>query len=313
MIRVQQKIEAERRPLREVLGMPESSGSTWGSTYYKAQTVCPRAARLRALGVMKIGAKSDGLDFGDAFHLVKEAYYRARQRGLDWRLAVAEAWTVLDPLRGEAGYGDMQDELERSLTSYFEFAMNDRWTVVAVEEELTYQGLSFDYSARLDLVVIDEEDGGLWIVEHKSTKAITANMTQGYLLDLQTLGQIWLMRECVDLTKYPEFKGVIVNITSKQKVPKHERVRVRATEAHLREFEKSLVARKLLNEYAAELGYPKMFGNCSGPAQYFGSCAYFDICHGRPDFDIAGVDKLLPHDLPYGFTISDTAEMEPTD
>lgn len=313
MIRVQQKIEAERRPLREVLGMPESSGSAWGSTFYKAQTTCFRAARLRQLGVRKIGAKTDGLDFGDAFHLVLEAYYRGRQAGLDWRAAVANAWKVLDPIRDEPGYGEIRDALEVSLTSYFEFAMHDRWSVVAVEEELTYQGLSFDYSARLDLVVIDEEDGGMWIVEHKSAKVITADMTQGYLLDLQTLGQIWLLRKCVDLSQYPEFKGVIVNITSKQKTPKHERVRVRATDAHLHELEKSLVARKLLNEYAAELGYPKMLGNCSGAAQYFKSCAYFDICHGRPDFDIAGVDKLLPHDLPYGFTISDTAEMEPTD
>lgn len=312
MIRIQQtKTEEDRRPLREVLGMEESSGSIYGSTGYKRWAVCSRAAGLYDLGVRKSGAKSENLDFGDAFHLVLEAYYRALQKGMVWRDAVALAWKVLDPLRDEPGYSDMQDTLERCLTSYFELAANDRWRVIAVEEELIYQGLSFDYSARLDLVVEDLVDGGMWIVEHKSAKVITAESMQGYLMDLQTLGQIWLMQRCVDLTKYPAFKGVIVNITSKQKTPKHERVTVRAAEAHLREFEKSLVGRKLLNDYARELGYPKMLGNCTGAAQYFGSCPYFDICHGRPDFDIMGVDKLLTDDLPYGFIVVDTAATKP--
>jgi hypothetical protein len=96
MIRIQQtKTEEDRRPLREVLGMEESSGSIYGSTGYKRRATCPRAAGLYDLGVRKSGAKSENLDFGDAFHLVLEAYYRAQQRGMFWREAVALAWTVL--------------------------------------------------------------------------------------------------------------------------------------------------------------------------------------------------------------------------
>ena len=287
--------------------MVESSGSVYGSTYYKSQNVCPRAARLRSLGVRKTGPKSDNLDFGDAFHLVLERYYLCLQAGLTWRDAVAEAWKVIDPLRGADGYDKMNAELEVALTSYFEFAMNDRWKVIAVEEELIFRGPAFDYSARLDLVVHDLEQDVMLIVEHKSAKTITAASMQGYQLDLQTLGQIWLMHECVDLTKYPRFAGSVVNITSKQKTAQHERVAVRVTEAHLREFETSVAARTKLNALAVELGYPKMLGNCSGAAQYFGACEYFDICHGRPDFNVIGVDKLLTEDLPFGFIVADTA------
>lgn len=312
MIRIQRKTpDTEREALRKVLGMPESSGSVYGSTTFKSQNVCPRAARLRALGVRKTGPNSDALDFGDAFHLVLEAYYLARQRGATWRDAVADAWKVLDPLRGVDGYDEMNAELERVLTSYFEFAVNDQWRVIAVEEEIIYEGPEFNYSARLDLVVEDLERGGMWIVEHKSTATITANSMQGYLLDVQTLGQCWLMYKCIDLTKYPHFRGLIVNMTSKQKTPKHERVFVYPTPVHMREFERSTEARTKMHAFAAELGYPKMLGNCTGAAQYFGACAYFDICYGRPEFDIKGVDKLLPEDLPFGFTVADTALTNP--
>jgi hypothetical protein len=283
--------------------MPESSGSVWGSTLYKRAAVCPRADRLYSLGVRKAGPKSKELDFGDAFHLTLEAYYRARQQGKTWRDAVHLAWSVTEPLRDIPEYGEFYDELTRVCTSYFELAANDRWDVVAVEEELTYQSPEIAYSARLDLVAVI--DGELWSVEHKSTKVITKDAMSGYLLDLQTLGQIWLLRECVDLTQYPPLAGVLVNMTSKQKTPQHERVPVRATEAHLREFERHLKARQKMRAYAADLGYPKMLGNCSGAAQYFKSCGYFDICHGQPEFDVVGVDKLTTEDLPFGFRIED--------
>lgn len=295
---------AERTPLREALGLAESSGSVYGSTSYKRAATCFRADRLYTLGVRKSGPKSDNLDFGDAFHLILEAYYRARQQGKSWRDACALGWSVLDPLQRMPDYEEMLTMLDRVVASYFDLAAGDDWNVVAVEEELVYRGLAFDYSARLDLVI---EDGGeLWVCEHKTTKVITDNMMTGYLLDLQTIGQIWLMHQCVDLTKYAPFGGVIVNLTSKQAVPRHERVRVRATQAHLAEFERHLALRTKVNAYAAELGYPKMFGHCSGPAQYFGNCQYFDLCHGRPDFDVVGVDKLHTDDLPFGFVVVDS-------
>lgn len=313
MIRLTPPSEKVRRPLREVLGMPPSSGSKFGSTRYKRWNVCPRAGRLYDLGVRRQGSKTEGLDFGDAFHLVLEGYYRSLQAGVKPHEATKAAWDVLKPLRDADDYADMLTDLERVLTSYFEFAENDQWDVIAVEEELTYLGLGFDYSARLDLVVKNREDGMMYVVEHKSAKVITDDMTQGYMLDQQTLGQAWLMATCVDLAQYPPFGGVLVNITSKQKMPKHVRVHIPASQPHLREFEKALTARARLNEYAASLGYPKMLGNCSGAAQYFSACSYFDICHGQPDFDIAGLDKLTPSDLPFGFTVVDDDGTPTTD
>lgn len=305
MIRIGGKtVEGERRALREVLGLPPSSGSPSGSTTYKRWNTCPRASRLYALGVRKSGANTFALEFGDAFHLTLEKYYQLRQQGQPWHQAVANAWQTLLPLRDEPNYDEFRTTLERCLTSYFELAEKDCWQVVAIEEDLGYFSAEFDYTARLDLVVIDEADGGLWIVEHKSTKVITADMTQGYLLDLQTLGQIWLLKQCVDLSQYPEFKGVIVNITSKQTTPKHARVYVRATDAHLAAFERSVADRWKMEQFAASLGYPQMLGNCSGAAHYFKSCSYFDICHGRPDFSLSGIDKLTAEDLPYGFTVT---------
>lgn len=295
-----------RRPLREVLGLPPSSGSVRGSTFWKRANVCPRAARLYELGVRQSGPASRNLDTGDAFHLVLEQYYRARRDGLAWRDATAAAWQVLTPLRDEPGYEDIGLDLDRMLGAYFEIAEHDQWRVLAVEEDLTWYGETFDYSARLDLVVEDLTTNTMWIVEHKTAKVISGNAMMGYHMDLQTLGQMWLMQQCVDLAQYPPFGGVIVNMMSKQTVPKHQRVSVPVSPSHLREFERSLVQRQQLMRVAADLGHPKMFGNCTGAAQYFGACAYFNLCYGRPDFDIAGVDRLLPDELPFGFTIADT-------
>ncbi len=312
MIRIQRNpTEAqERRALRDVLGLPPSSGSSHGSTFFKRHATCPRAARLYAQGVRPIRPPNANLEIGDAFHLVLEAYYRALQAGATKLAATQAGWKVIDLLWKEPGFEKDVEQLGRSLTSYFEFAEHDDWQVIAVEEELSYFGLDFDYTARLDLVIVDRADGRMYCIEHKTSRVITANMTQGYLMDLQTLGQAWLMTNVVDLDQYPPFAGVKVNITSKQTMPKHERVFVPASPAYLAEFELSVAARTKMHAFAATLGYPKMFGNCTGAAQYFGTCSFFDLCYGHPQIDITGLDKPTLEDLPYGFTIAERDEDE---
>lgn len=287
-------------PIHEVLGIPPSSGSRWGSTRWKLLRRCPREFFLVQKGVVKSNHREVALDTGTAYHYVLETYYRARQAGLKHLDAAGEAWHALDPMRDVPECAEMYATLERMLVSYFEQAAHDDWRVIAVEEEIVYEGPEFNYSARLDLLVECPRRGGMWVVEHKSASVITADLTAGYSLDLQVLGQIWLVRECVDLTQYPDFKGVIVNITSKQKTPQHQRVDVTATRAHLAQWEHSVRALAAQEALAERYGWPQALGNCTGAPRYFKPCAFFDICHGRPNLQ---VDKLDEHELPIGFVI----------
>lgn len=295
------KTEAtEYPPIHEVLGIAPSSGSPWGSTRWKLLRRCPREFFLTQSGVVKSNHREPALDYGIAYHHVLEVYYRALQGGADHPGAVQEAWGALAPMREIPECAEMYSTLERMLVSYFELAANDRWRVIAVEEEIVYEGRDFNYSVRLDLLVEDLERGGMWVVEHKSAQTITADLTAGYSLDLQVLGQIWIVQECVDLTQYPPFKGVIVNITSKQKVPQHQRVEVTATRAHLAEWRKSVCALADMETLAKRHGWPKALGNCTGAPRYFKQCAFFDICHGKPNMP---VDNLDEYALPMGFVV----------
>jgi hypothetical protein len=229
------------------------------------------------------------------------------------------AWKSIDAMASEPGYEDTYAELERMLASYFDcHRRTDKWRILAVEETLEYADEGrwrsnidipggredtqtagpMEYSARLDLIVEDYSAGGMWIVEHKTARSITEDLLSGYQMDQQILGQAWLLRACVDLTRYPALRGVNVNITSKHKTPKHERCQVMPSRRHLAAFEGSMRSWNALKPAFEHHGWPKALGNCSGPAHYFKKCPYFDVCHGQPE---ASVADLVRADAPLGY------------
>lgn len=240
-------------------------------------------------------------------------------------------WEALKPVSMEPGYfeptGDARIEptwtvVERCLASYFErWIERDRWRIIAVEETIEFveptphqlvlsrpsgdvveilQRLTraYRYSARLDMIVECYDRGGMWAVEHKTARFISRDLLEGYQLDLQILGQAWLITRCVDLSELPPYKGVIVNITSKQKNPMLERVEVCPSEMHLQAFEKSVNGWGVIESVQRELGYPHAFGACNGPDRGYRRCAYFDLCHAYPN---ASVAALTDGDAPDGF------------
>lgn len=237
--------------------------------------------------------------------------------------AEAAAWKALEPLSREAGYGPVVDskgkhhegtyaEVERMLASYFDcYRRQDRWRVVAVEETLEYEDAGgqfgtpgfhappMEYSARLDLIVEDYDRGGLWVIEHKTARALTDDLLEGYQMDQQIVGQVWLLRNCVDLSKYPTLRGVTINLTSKTKVPKHQRVDVNPSKRHVAAFEESIRAWNGVLPAFEKYGWPKALGNCSGPMHYFKKCEFFDVCHGWPDVSVAQFMRYAEPPLGY--------------
>jgi hypothetical protein len=312
----------KRRPVEEVLGV-EGGASPRGSSYWKAMRVCPRESALREVAhLIPLGQSQTNLDVGLLFHHALENYYRVlqvsqaqaerqkpwkkrqigqEQREWCWGGAVeAEraAWISIRSFDGEPGYEEIYEEVARLVGSYFEFYRNkDLWRIVAVEETLQYSDATMEYSARLDLIVEDLEHGGLWVIEHKTAKTASADLLEGYQMDLQILGQVWLIDACVDLTNMPLLKGVKINITTKHKTPQHHRVEVCPSTAHLDSFELEQRNSFEMRRVYAKLGWPKHLGNCTGAARYFKRCGFFDVCHGHPSDTV----EELRDNPPFGY------------
>lgn len=313
----------KRVPVDDVLGV-KGGASVAGSTFWKAQRTCPRMAALKTAGLRREGASSESLDSGLLYHACLEAYYRAiqaHQLELSGNLAAlssdklmpsrleAHAWAVLEKFRALEGYAETVEVIERILGAYFQaYRGEDRWEIVAVEENLEWledfvpkgEIGRLCYSARLDLLVLDHKLGGLWVIEHKTAQSVSEKALAGFQMDLQTLGNVWLMHACVDLDQFDAvFAGINVNIITKATQPKIARVQVCPSPQHLAEFEHSMRAMSRIATVTQELGSPRYIGNCAGPAQYFSSCDFFDVCHMRPMDSLADTIAAEP---PLGFT-----------
>jgi intein/homing endonuclease len=143
------------------------------------------------------------------------------------------------------------------------------------------------------------------LITHNTAKSFTEDLIEGYQLDQQIVGQVWLLHACVDLTQYPTLKGVTINLTSKTKTPKHQRVDVCPSNKHIVAFEESLRAWNAVVPTFERHGWPKALGNCSGPMHYFKKCEFFDVCHGWPDVSVA---QFLRRPPPLGFVTKEETQ-----
>lgn len=318
-------------------GSPTGSASPVGSTHWKRVRRCPREHALHELVHLRGLGDDEALTVGFLVHHALEAFYRAI---MDWQKrleragydtahpdeyylfgalqpAQQAAWDAVKAVATEPGYfeptGDGRIEptwtvVERVLAHYFErYARRDRWRIVAVEETLVFNG-DICYSARLDLMVECFDRHGLWVVEHKTARAITRDVLEGYQLDLQTLGQVWLVNRCIDLTELPPFRGTLVNIVTKGKTPQFERVEVCPSNAHLGSFERSVWAWMQIEKLQGELGYPHAFGACTGPDRGYRRCGFFDLCHAYP---LASIEAFQQGAPPDGFVRVDPTADDP--
>jgi hypothetical protein len=308
-----------RRAAAEILGLKHAGASPRGATYWKRLRRCPREHALANILRLVPIRDNDALTTGFLIHHGLEVYYRTlmgHQKALDAQgaprddeyffggIARAEeaAWNALDPISREPGYTESSGNAEptwnvvqRVLVNYFDrYRRQDRWRILMVEETLQWTDPELSYSARLDLVIEDASKGEMWIVEHKTTRAITSNMLEGYALDMQVLGQIWLFRQCMLNPAGETLRGVVVNILGKQKQPQFERIPTIVTDAHLQAFEASIRAWNRVEEVYAALGYPQAFGACAGADRGFQRCPYFDLCHTYPHAGIEAIAKLNP-------------------
>lgn len=283
--------------------------SPQGSSYWRKLLQCPREHYLgnivqlkpkrRAQNANDVPEFKEALDVGALYHLGLQTYYEAiyAQQHKQTLTAAPEtlAFEVLAPFVSEPGYGETYETVERLLDAYFNKYRNDpqRWEVLAVELTLacTDSRVAFPWTSRFDLVVVDHSvaKGATFVVEHKTARAIDNNTIQGYTQDVQVMGQIWLWGREIDLASYPPFLGAQVNLISKTKEPKMERVPVSPTPAALRTWEESMTKHWLMSKFYETLGFPQNLASCM---RRYGPCEFFDVCRYHTDFSLEDLKKL---------------------
>lgn len=305
---------APRRRPAQVLKIVDVGASPYGSTFHKSLLACPREHGLSHIAKIKPEIVADALSAGWLFHHCLELLYRAvqahQQASNDkfdsdgflfggWKAGMAKAFAAIDTFSAEPGYDEIEADVRRMLIQYDEvYAGRDRWVILAVEETLIYEG-EINYSTRLDLLVQDLDRGGdMYVVEHKTARMITSELLDNYQLDLQILGQVWLLKKCVDLKRYPHFGGVKINIVTKHKTPQTVRVDVAPSDAHLQAFYNAQRQWGQLRKIMERMGWPRALGHCAGYARGYSRCQYFDLCHGHPQLGVADWAK---GEAPYGF------------
>jgi hypothetical protein len=325
-------VPKERPSVYQVLQMPDTGASPRGSTYRKSLLQCPHEHGLLYEIGLRPEQPSEALTVGLVFHYALQRYYAEilryqrefvrkwvekhpedpwGYRGQDAFFfgnhsdAAAVAWNSIRDLESAPGYLDTWEVVSRVVDRYLDFYnLRDRWEIVAVEVTVEYYGRmsgSFDYTARLDLVVVDWSDGCLYNVEHKTARWVSQDLVDFYDLDLQILGQVWLATNCVDWAKMglPMFGGCKINIASKQKTPVLIRHDVLPGVQALQAFERMVGQAETLRGVHEMLGWPKSLGHCAGYARGYSKCQFYELCRGYP---LETVKSLkLWRDPPSGF------------
>lgn len=293
------KINPER-PKLEQLGLPNPGPSSRGSTYYKKLLACPREHALYAEVGLRPQVLSEALTIGVLFHQALQEYYMVgfdyqrehlatntkRTDDFYWawhKEGMRAAYAVVDKIAGQPDYEKEYKKLMDLLDAYFQqYHRQDRWEILAVEETLEWHG-KFVYTSRLDLIVFDRAQGGMFIVEHKTASSLGDDLLDSYEMDWQVLGQVWLFNRCVDLSKYPPFLGVYINLITKHTEPRMVRFPVNPSPAHLRDFERNFTHWLHMRRAAAQAGWPKSLGACSGYARGYAKCDYYSLCQAFPE------------------------------
>lgn len=310
-----------RRLIHEVVGATDVGASSRGSTYYSSLLNCAREHGLLYDIGLSPKQKSDALNDGWLYHHALETYYRvifehqkALKRNGSCRYddiffhgaepdAAQAAWKAIKPVSQEPGYEKTWETVSKLVDQYLDrYANTDRWEIVAIEETLEYWGArvgSLDYTCRLDLIIIDHADGRMWVVEHKTARNLTRDLLDYYDLDLQICGQMWCLQKCVDLTQYPRFGGVCLNIATKHKDSRYIRHPVLPSQAHIDAFEQSVRMHVELREEKRKRGWPKSLGHCSGYARGYSYCQFYEVCREHPSATVHDLARWA--DPPHGY------------
>lgn len=305
---------SHRVPFEDVCEFENVGASPHGSTFWRRLQSCPREHLLANLLHWDPVPRALALDIGLLWHACLEGYYRqvqGEQRGQRFpKSADRRAFEFLQPYRDAEGWAEHFETVSRMLDHYFtRWEHRDRyWEILDVEcmlglNEAWQRHVGFPYTTRLDLLIKDWT-GAVVVgrhVEHKSTWMLESSVLQGWTQDDQVLGQIFLAEQCVDWRALGVvYGGCIVNLTTKQKEPKSERLPVQPSPEQIRSW---VAHKRFWQQYRLGLEsagcFPKNYTQCM---RRFGACAFMDYCRFFPGEELTQIRRRHEQDdLPQGF------------
>jgi len=178
---------------------------------------CPKQYEYKYVQLLQPKRHERALFLGTWIHACLETHYRDG----DWKIGhqiFVNQWNKLfeeeqEALRkkGKRFLPPLPEVVERVMKSYLWYYRDENWTpryvetILEVPTPLIIDGTRFVFKGRLDLVIEDEE-GLLWLVDHKSASNIP-QPTAFHAMDPQLMLYPWAAQEQFGI----EIAGVIYN------------------------------------------------------------------------------------------------------
>lgn len=145
------------------------------------------------------------------------------------------------------------------------------------------------HTCRLDMVA--KHNGGIWIVEHKTSSRETREVTEGWWLDGEILGEVYGWKLSGLDHVFGPLTGVLVNIVIKTTVPKFRRVEVVVTDKLLEAYKNDLAFWRGFRQSMRDLGkWPRKLNGCIGR---YGMCEFWDHCRDADSTDDERLNRML--------------------
>lgn len=275
--------------MEESLSKRESrSGSTFIGTYRQ----CPRRFYLRYVEGLIAERQSEALVFGQAWHSVKEAFYRKEPSPVDKGHEYLNAERA--SFKEEQGFLDAKRRLAVGWDAWraaYEKEDKERYLVKGVEEPVEVvlpNGMVV--TMRFDLRVVDQTTGLMWVVDSKTTGWGAGDMAKSLEQDDQMTAYIYAMHKLM-LAPGQAIGGAMGDILSQKayatKAEKRwtttvDRRFIVRSKNDLRRWEAGVIGtfEELSQKVAAvKDGYPEdvLFPRHGGWCAHF-PCEYVDFC-----------------------------------
>lgn len=255
---------------------------------------CPRKFDLLYNQERRPDARSNALEFGGLLHECLALYYEEadaflsetdnrRANRLYEAYCDAPRWLRLLEGVTDAGiesYADVAADVKRIMNAYLAQypTMKDtflQYPMVAIEEFVEVAG-TFPFTSRIDLVY--QGAGGLWVVDHKSSRSMSADLTSGWAINGQMLGLSYAA-----LHHWPDAHvlGLVINVLVRTKTPQFKRVTL--------PFRPDLVEEWRVNmelwlehvlPFYERLGWPPNYASC---IHRYGRCPFYTYCEAGQD------------------------------
>lgn len=234
--------EWEKHSWQEVLAPGEALGgpSPMGSSKWQDFKDCPYKYYLKYVRRYREENHQVALEVGGLFHEALARYFQGWLDGASLKEVRERAFEIVR--RADEVVPDIASEVHRLLTAWMTlyhgtaYSFLDR--VIGVEY-LVSSAKKFRYSARLDLI-LETEDGGIELMDHKTARQYDANMLMSYRLEPQFIGHMHLWQESGMEQKWGPLRKYTVDLITKTNQPTMDLVDVP-------------VRQNIINEWRAEM------------------------------------------------------------